>query len=71
MTWTKYAKNICCQIGKNLWWCDKILYHVYMDGWTMNELCGWKMLFVEEVWIAQVYGQGFKGPNIHSKSIIP
>jgi hypothetical protein len=31
----------------------------------------WKMLFVEEVWIAHVYGQGFKGLNIHSKSIIP
>jgi hypothetical protein len=31
----------------------------------------WKMLFVEEVCIAQVYGQGFKGLGIHSKSIVP
>jgi hypothetical protein len=31
----------------------------------------WKMLFVEEICISQVSGQGFKGIYIHSKFTIP
>lgn len=47
------------------------LYEWMNNKWTLWMKNIWKMLFVEEVWIAHVYGQGFKAPNIHSKSIIP
>jgi hypothetical protein len=68
------CQEFFCHIGHNLCWFGKIFYHVY--GWMNNKWTFWmkniwKTLFVEEICIAQVYGQGFKGLGIHSKSTIP